>query len=676
MARGPNKNRSAYPHGFAHGHTSYEIPLIDSQAKDGNVFWVDSTKGTDSYKGTFQNPFGTIDYAIGRCETDNGDKIMVAEGHAESVTAAGGIAVDVAGIRIIGMGVGDNRGTISFGTAAAASVTVSVADTMIENLRFVCNIASQTMMIDVNSSGTLIKDCEFLEGTATGLTMIDVNGGGANVCDDTYIINNKFYSTTAGNYDQLIELGEVADNVRIIGNDMIGDCDDAIIHNPTGKVFTMLQINDNTIKNLLTSVHAVEIVSACTGWFVNNVLYTDAYATTLDPGSLKCAGNLSVNAVDSEGTPVPAMQDYPSNYIGTDSANNEAATTAVVANADGSVLERLEFVQENLIPDVGGLVFSGTCDTGMGASQTTIVCAHLSGKTDDFFNTKYYMQVIKNTNSVGASPEPEVRQITDYVSATGTFTVTAFGANVEATDKIMVLHESLVIIGRNDADNTIVTTAVVANADGSVVERQEYMQGQVNKIDAVTLAADPVANSLAAYIASGGTALGTELADSKSLVDAIGSTGGALAYGSGSALGAIGTVHVITKSLTSSAILQDGVNTVDVTGDSSGGDLIIEEVTMNTDATGLAAGTNFQLEISGNTYGTAAAIMSEAVANLGATATVGGTSASVTALSGAVLETGSKIVASSTVAACTGVGVITMQIKFRRVAAGATVAAA
>ncbi len=46
-------------------------------------------------------------------------------------------------------------------------------------------------------------------------------------------------------------------------------------------------------------------------------------------------------------------------------------------------------------------------------------------------------------------------------------------------------------------------------------------------ISGATLPADPAANSLAAFVASGGTALGTELADSKSLVDAIGSTGAA-----------------------------------------------------------------------------------------------------------------------------------------------------
>jgi len=86
---------------------------------------------------------------------------------------------------------------------------------------------------------------------------------------------------------------------------------------------------------------------------------------------------------------------------------------------------------------------SGTCDGDMGASTTTIDCVELAGYGDDFFNNKYWMQVVLNANSVGAAPEIEYRLITNYVSATGVFTCNAFSANVEANDKIVILHESL-----------------------------------------------------------------------------------------------------------------------------------------------------------------------------------------------------------------------------------------
>jgi len=59
-------------------------------------------------------------------------------------------------------------------------------------------------------------------------------------------------------------------------------------------------------------------------------------------------------------------------------------------------------------------------------------------------------------------------------------------------------------------------------------------------IDGVALLADPVSDSLAAFIASGGTALGTELADSKSIVDALGTDGSTPIDDAGGVYGAIG----------------------------------------------------------------------------------------------------------------------------------------
>lgn len=93
-----------------------------------------------------------------------------------------------------------------------------------------------------------------------------------------------------------------------------------------------------------------------------------------------------------------------------------------------------------------GLIFHGTCNAGMTASTTAIACADMAGFGNDLFNTQYYMQVIKNANSIGAAPDGEVRKITDYVSTSGTFTVDAFSANVEASDEIVVMHKSIMLI--------------------------------------------------------------------------------------------------------------------------------------------------------------------------------------------------------------------------------------
>lgn len=469
---------SHYPNGFANGVAIRQEVVANCYSGKANVFWVDSNIGSDSNKGTFNSPFSTLDYAIGRCTANNGDIIMLAENHSETITATNLVAADVAGISIIGVGQGNDRPTFTFTTSTAAIFTISAADIFIHNVIFLCGIASQTILVDINAARIELNKCKFGESGQSGLTAIDINGGSANACDGV-IINNCEFDLTGANWDRAIELGEVADNVQIAYNDIYGDFDDAGIHNPTGKVLTNLLITKNSIRNLQSGQHTIELVSACTGRAEYNSLYSDAYATTLDPGSLFCVENYSANAIDSSGAVVPAPEDNPSNYIGDNNANNAADTSLVVANADGSVLERLEFIQANTVPDLGGLVFSGTCDAGMAGSTTSIVCAGLAGYGDNYFNTKYYMQIIRNVNSVGNAPEPQVRQITAYVSATGTFTVTAFGANVEASDNIMIVHESVIAIGRDDADNTFASSNVVSNADGSVLERLEFLQANI-----------------------------------------------------------------------------------------------------------------------------------------------------------------------------------------------------
>ncbi len=94
---------------------------------------------------------------------------------------------------------------------------------------------------------------------------------------------------------------------------------------------------------------------------------------------------------------------------------------------------------------VGGspIIIAGTCDADMGASTTVIDCLDLAGYGNDYFNNSWWMRVVKNDNSIGAAPTGEEREVTDYVSATGVFTCTAFSANVEATDEIILVYKNV-----------------------------------------------------------------------------------------------------------------------------------------------------------------------------------------------------------------------------------------
>src|SRR3972149_5906809 len=112
-----------------------------------------------------------------------------------------------------------------------------------------------------------------------------------------------------------------------------------------------------------------------------------------------------------------------------------------------------------------GLLLYGTTSSTMTDSTTTIVIPGLAGYGDDYFNTKFYMQMIRNASVHGNVPERQVRKITDYASLTGTFTTEAFTSNVSANDDMAVLYESIAqLAGPTSAINKSVGVLQVATA--------------------------------------------------------------------------------------------------------------------------------------------------------------------------------------------------------------------
>ncbi|MCR4340841.1 MAG: hypothetical protein NUW01_13255, partial [Gemmatimonadaceae bacterium] len=105
---------------FPNGISSYGVPVLGAgggiPAIKGDVYHVDSgnTNADDDNAGTNpSHPLATIDAAVGKCTANNGDLILVAEGHSETLTAA--ITADIAGITIWGLGWGNNRPALTVG---------------------------------------------------------------------------------------------------------------------------------------------------------------------------------------------------------------------------------------------------------------------------------------------------------------------------------------------------------------------------------------------------------------------------------------------------------------------------------------------------------------------------------------------------------------------------------
>ena len=191
---------SNFPNGFANGITIRGVPLLT--AHPGNVFWVDSTAGSNGNKGTYERPFATIDYAVGRCTANKGDIIMVKPGHTETVTAAAGLDLDVAGIAIVGLGSGSNRPTVNFTTATTADMDVDAANITIYNLLFTGGIDALAGPIDVNAADFSFINCETRDvtGQATDFIVTDDN------CDRFYISGWKHLGAAAAGADTAISI--------------------------------------------------------------------------------------------------------------------------------------------------------------------------------------------------------------------------------------------------------------------------------------------------------------------------------------------------------------------------------------------------------------------------------------------------------------------------------------
>ena len=217
-------SRSYFPEGFRDAVSIRGVPLV--QTHPGKVFFVNnsgvnlptSLTGADTGKGTQQRPFASINYAVTQCTANRGDVIFVAPGHVETVTAAAGLALTVAGIAVIGLGHGAMRSSVNFTTATTADMNVDAASITLVNLLFTGGVDALAGPIDINASDCSIIDCEFRDvtGQATDVIIADANA-------DRLLIDGYFHNgaAAAGANSAIALIGmdnPVIKNFKLVGN--------------------------------------------------------------------------------------------------------------------------------------------------------------------------------------------------------------------------------------------------------------------------------------------------------------------------------------------------------------------------------------------------------------------------------------------------------------------------
>ncbi len=193
----------------------------------GRDIFVDSVTGADTSDGlTPDSAVATLDAAFNLCTANKGYQVFVLPLHAETVTGAAGIAHDVAGVSVYGLGHGGQRPTFLMDAGTAVTYKITANDALVSNLLFKSGHNGVITCIDVQTAtDAWLDNLEFADNTTNEhfLTCIKSGTSTENQCDGLKITNCKWFSVDTGSLEFYEMLGDVArlvfqgNNTRTLG---------------------------------------------------------------------------------------------------------------------------------------------------------------------------------------------------------------------------------------------------------------------------------------------------------------------------------------------------------------------------------------------------------------------------------------------------------------------------
>lgn len=270
--------------------------FIVAASGDAGYNYIDGLFDTDP-NGTPRR-FSTIMAAIAACEANERAQILVAPGHTETITAAGGITLSKAGVYIRGLGDTSLRPTIAFSTAATASLLVSAANCTIDNFNIdLTGIDGLDNPINVQAAGFRLLNSRIIMAGASAQADIAILTDAT--CDYMVIDNNEFIGSSDAGVACAIDIVG-GSNARITNNRIYGAFTAAVggIRLKTTAPTNIL-IKGNFIANITASSTAcITGVANTTGEISNNYLRitTDAGVAWIGtPGNTSLFQNYGVN---------------------------------------------------------------------------------------------------------------------------------------------------------------------------------------------------------------------------------------------------------------------------------------------------------------------------------------------------------------------------------------------
>jgi len=294
--------------------------------KVGGVFYVDSgaTDASDGNLGTDPNqPLATLNGAMDRVTASNGDIVYLMPGHGENLDAATDAVVDVAGVRIVGVGYGTTRPTFTW-TGTSGTFEVDAANTYIENVRFLSSISAVTVGVNVDAAAATFYDCEWnLDASGDDfLIMMDARGTSAtSTALGLKVYNCKFMAEDAAGAANGIMLRNT-DQAEIVNCHFHGDFSTSCIMSDTTDdtggatmVSNGILIAHNVVNNSDTGGLPIDLTNADTGVVAYNLIGSGAGglgaagATVLDTGSCRLFENWGTTGTNVTAAKIPQTAD-------------------------------------------------------------------------------------------------------------------------------------------------------------------------------------------------------------------------------------------------------------------------------------------------------------------------------------------------------------------------------
>lgn len=293
----------------------------------GKVFYVCSSSvvaaqgvgASDSNSGlTPETPLSTIAQALTNCTASRGDKIVLLPGHAETITAAAGIDLNVAGVEIIGVGKGAQRPTITYTTANTATLRIKAVDVSIKNVLFVGNfLAIAAAIVLTTAKNAVIDECEFRDNSSVlGFVKAVQTSTTDNDADGLTVTNCKMFGTGTTAATCLVNTAGVVDRLTVEDNVVLVQGTTGttgVLLLSTSKAVTSASIAHNVAQSLYTGSAGCLIVGAAgsTGIVNDNKISITGGGTDLlctASTGLGFHNNTIQSAADKSGTLSPVVE--------------------------------------------------------------------------------------------------------------------------------------------------------------------------------------------------------------------------------------------------------------------------------------------------------------------------------------------------------------------------------